>query len=250
MRIPNSFLTDFKSASDLKLACVFYSLLHKNTVKNMLGCEVTVKQSTLASLCGCSVATVKRSVESLRRLGFIKSQKRLAVGENKLGTYLYTIVAVDRSCGYFTMERKLICRMSGQEFKVYAMFCKLADKHGEFFQSYSDLSHLLLMSKKEIIKAVNSLIRHKFIRKRVKKTHSGDFTDNTYIICQYVRHSKIGKKAKKIQPPTVKKGLHRCIDVDAFNTHKLNIHQFVSFVKCFFRKNLCRRKLFLDRGSG
>ena len=52
MRIPNSFVTRFTQASDLKLACVFYSLIHKNTKRNLLGYEITVKQTTLVSLCG------------------------------------------------------------------------------------------------------------------------------------------------------------------------------------------------------
>ena len=56
MRIPNSFVTRFTQAADLKLACVFYSLIHKNTKRNLLGYEITVKQSTLMSLCGCSVS--------------------------------------------------------------------------------------------------------------------------------------------------------------------------------------------------
>ena len=63
MRIPNSFVTRFTQASDLKLACVFYSLIHKNTKRNLLGYEITVKQTTLVSLCGFSVYTVKRAAQ-------------------------------------------------------------------------------------------------------------------------------------------------------------------------------------------
>ena len=51
MRIPNSFLTDFKSPTDLKLACVFYSLIHANTEKNLLGYVITVKQEVLSRAC-------------------------------------------------------------------------------------------------------------------------------------------------------------------------------------------------------
>ena len=72
MRIPNSFVTRFTQASDLKLACVFYSLIHKNTKRNLLGYEITVKQTTLVSLCGFSVSTVKRAASSLLKSGFIK----------------------------------------------------------------------------------------------------------------------------------------------------------------------------------
>ena len=93
MRIPSSFLTDLKSSADLKLACVFYSLIHANTEKNLLGYVITVKQEVLADLCGCSVSTVKRSIASLRRLGFIKSQKRIVLKKDRLGKYIYTITS-------------------------------------------------------------------------------------------------------------------------------------------------------------
>ena len=187
MRIPNSFVTRFTQASDLKLACVFYSLIHKNTKRNLLGYEITVKQTTLVSLCGFSVSTVKRAASSLLKSGFIKSQKRQTNAPGKLGTYTYTIEAISTASKYFTMDKKLMSRLNGNEFRVYAMCCKLADSsHKSFFQSYNDLSKLLGMSRQDVLRTIEKLVKGKFIRKKKIRTRAGDFTDNTYTVCIYV----------------------------------------------------------------
>ena len=192
MRIPNSFVTRFTQAADLKLACVFYSLIHKNTKRNLLGYEITVKQSTLMSLCGCSLSTVKRTVRSLSKCGFIKSQKRQMTTPGKLGTYTYTIDPVSTAANYFTLDKKLMSRLNGNEFRVYAVCCKLADSsHKSFFQSYNDLSKLLGMSRQDVLRTIEKLVKGKFIRKKKIRTRAGDFTDNTYTVCIYVPHSRI-----------------------------------------------------------
>ena len=250
MRIPNSFLTDFKSPSDLKLVCVFYSLIHANTEKNLLGYVITVKQEVLANLCGCSVSTVKRSIASLRRLGFIKSQKRIVLEKDRLGAYMYTIADVPVQRNYFVLERSLIRKVNGQAFKVYAMFCKLADsKTRSFYQSLNDLSRMICMDKKDVIKAIKKLISLKLIRKRRRLTGNGDFTDNTYIICKYITNCKIrGRqfKAKKITAPALdSKGLSVHQKGANLKYSFLRIHYFEDFVKTFFAKILkLRRKFF------
>lgn len=195
MRIPNSFLTEFRSPSELKLACVFYGLIHKNTPKNLMGYVITVKQETLARLCGCSIATVKRSLAALRANGFIKSQKRTRIIADKLGTYTYTIAEISTKSNYFNIDKRLIGRVNGQAFRVYAMFCKLSDSvTGAFYQSLNDLTELLAISKNELLRAIEKLVSLKLIRKRKKKTKVGDYTDNTYIICNYVRNVKICRR--------------------------------------------------------
>ena len=255
MRIPNSFLTDFKSPSDLKLACVFYSLIHARTEKNLLGYVITVKQEVLANLCGCSVSTVKRSIASLRRLGFIKSQKRIVLGKDRLGAYMYTIADVPVQRNYFVLERSLIRKVNGQAFKVYAMFCKLADSNTRsFYQSLNDLSEMLCMDKKDVIKSIQKLISLKLIRKCRRLTRNGDFTDNTYIICKYVTNNKIhGRqfKAKKITAPAIaSKGLSVHQNGANLKYSFFRIHHFEDFVKTFFAKILKLRRKISDKGSG
>lgn len=248
MRIPNSFVTRFTQAADLKLACVFYSLIHKNTKRNLLGYEITVKQSTLMSLCGCSLSTVKRTVRSLSKCGFIKSQKRQMTTPGKLGTYTYTIEAISTASKYFTMDKKLMSRLNGNEFRVYAMCCKLADSsHKSFFQSYNDLSKLLGMSRQDVLRTIEKLVKGKFIRKKKIRTRVGDFTDNTYTVCIYVPHSRIKKASRR---SSRRQGIH-CYTMNTTIKNTSSLYNKKSDLSIGFKKKMRLSEIFfLKRGSG
>lgn len=248
MRIPNSFVTRFTQASDLKLACVFYSLIHKNTKRNLLGYEITVKQSTLMSLCGCSLSTVKRTVRSLSKCGFIKSQKRQMTTPGKLGTYTYTIDAVSTASKYFTMDKKLMSRLNGNEFRVYIMCCKLADSsHMSFFQSYNDLSQLLGMSRQDVLRTIEKLVKGKFIRKKKIRTRVGDFTDNTYTVCIYVPHSRIKKAPRR---SSRRQSIH-CYTMNTTIKNTSSLYNKKSDLSIGFKKKIRLSEIFfLKRGSG
>lgn len=248
MRIPNSFVTRFTQASDLKIACVFYSLIHKNTKRNLLGYEITVKQSTLMSLCGCSLSTVKRTVRSLSKCGFIKSQKRQMTTPGKLGTYTYTIDAVSTASKYFTMDKKLMSRLNGNEFRVYAVCCKLADSsHKSFFQSYNDLSKLLGMSRQDVLRAIEKLVKGKFIRKKKIRTRVGDYTDNTYTVCIYVPHSRIKKAPRR---SSRRQSIH-CFTMNTPIKNTSSLYNKSSALSIGFKKKMRLLEIFfLKRGSG
>lgn len=248
MRIPNSFVTRFTQASDLKLACVFYSLIHKNTKRNLIGYEITVKQSTLMSLCGCSLSTVKRTVRSLSKCGFIKSQKRQMTTPGKLGTYTYTIDAVSTAFKYFTMDKKLMSRLNGNEFRIYAVCCKLADSsHKSFFQSYNDLSKLLGMSRQDVLRTIEKLVKGKFIRKKKIRTRVGDFTDNTYTVCIYVPHSRIKKAPRR---SSRRQSIH-CFTMNTPIKNTSSLYNKSSALSIGFKKKMRLLEIFfLKRGSG
>lgn len=248
MRIPNSFVTRFTQAADLKLACVFYSLIHSNTKRNLLGYEITVKQSTLMSLCGCSLSTVKRTVRSLSKCGFIKSQKRQMTTPGKLGTYTYTIDAVSTASKYFTMDKKLMSRLNGNEFRVYAVCCKLADSsHKSFFQSYNDLSKLLGMSRQDVLKTIEKLVKGKFIRKKKIRTRVGDFTDNTYTVCIYVPNSRIKKAPRR---SSRRQSIH-CFTMNTPIKNTSSLYNKKSDLSIGFKKKMRLSEIFfLKRGSG
>lgn len=248
MRIPNSFVTRFTQAADLKLACVFYSLIHSNTKRNLLGYEITVKQSTLMSLCGCSLSTVKRTVRSLSKCGFIKSQKRQMTTPGKLGTYTYTIDAVSTASKYFTMDKKLMSRLNGNEFRVYAVCCKLADSsHKSFFQSYNDLSKLLGMSRQDVLRTIEKLVKGKFIRKKKIRTRVGDFTDNTYTVCIYVPHSRIKKAPHR---SSRRQSIH-CFTMNTPIKNTSSLYNKSSALSIGFKKKMRLLEIFfLKRGSG
>ena len=260
MRIPNSFLTDFTSSAELKLACIFYGLINKNTKKNLLGWEITVKQSTLAALCGFSESTIKRTIKSLKDKGFICSQKRSYVREHRLGTYTYTIKEVPVTSGYFNIQKKAIKRLTGTSFTVYAHFCKLADKHGKFFQSLNELCAIIRIGKKELTSIIAKLIKDKLIRKLRRLTHYGDYTDNIYFITYFadplIIMAKIGKqRRKKVSPAYQNRGNNSMYHVqnDTYeNFYEYSIPPLSVFVNTLLQKipkKFVRRRYFIYAGG-
>lgn len=239
IKIPNAFLTEFRQASELKLACVFMGLIHKNTAKNLLGWEITVKQKTLARLCGCSVVTVQRTIKSLASKGFIVSMQRSA-RDRKLGTYRYVVKNISMQRGYFYMQRKALLHLNGTAFKVYAHFCKLADgSTHQFFQSINELCSIIGIGKKELIECINALISAKLIRKKRRMTAAGDYTDNLYTVTT-LSSGTIRKKRKKNVPSA---------NLKSFRNTNINfiyiVNDYIDFVKSFLRKNIKKLKKFL-----
>lgn len=238
VRIPNSFIEMFRlRPAELKLACVFYSLIHRNTARNMLGFNIVVRQDTLARLCGFSVSTVQRTVSKLIACGFITSQRRTVTSSGIQGTYSYTVKAISVDSNYFVMDKNLLSGVNGQAFIMYATFCKLAERRfRRFYQSLNDLSRLTGMSKKDVIKAVKKLISARLVRKYMKKTKAGDFTDNTYEVCVYIPTKKAAKKEPLIFRQI--RGLHlvrtscTCTWTMCIKKHfTVSIADFLQFVK-------------------
>lgn len=237
VRIPNSFIEMFRlRPAELKLACVFYSMLHKNTSRNMLGFNIVVRQDTLARLCGFSVSTVQRTVSKLIACGFITSQRRTVTSLGIQGTYSYTIKAVNTDSNYFIMDKKLLHAVNGQAFIMYTTFCKLAERRfRRFYQSLNDLSGITGMSKKDVIKAIKKLISARLVRKYMKKTKAGDFTDNTYEVVVYIPSQKVARKKPLIfRQIRGSKLIHTpCTCVETQKVHcTVSIADFLQFVKC------------------
>lgn len=91
MLIPNFFLDRYTNPTDFMIACKLYSMIGSFTKRNSKGCELTVKEKTLADICGCSTATVRRSVSRLQEEGIIISKYRRHRSDGTLGAYVYTI---------------------------------------------------------------------------------------------------------------------------------------------------------------
>ena len=51
-----------------------------------------------------------------------------------------------------------------------------------FYQSLNDLSALIRLSRAEVSKVIAVLIDRSMVRKQLKRTRAGDYTDNTYFI--------------------------------------------------------------------
>ncbi len=195
MRIPNTFLDEFKNAAELKIACVFYSLISRRTKTNLMGYEITVKQETMCKYSCLSLPTVKKALAALADKGFILSQKR-STYDKRQGTYIYSVKKYDVSDNYFLSDRPLFRRLNGQVFRVYMHFCRFAaGADRSFYHSYNDLADKLGIERREVVKAVNKLDQLGLIFIRRKLTQEGDYTDNSYIVYRY-RKGRIKKKFK------------------------------------------------------
>lgn len=166
----------------------------------------------------------------------------------KLGTYTYTIDAVSTASKYFTMDKKLMSRLNGNEFRVYAVCCKLADSsHKSFFQSYNDLSKLLGMSRQDVLRTIEKLVKGKFIRKKKIRTRVGDFTDNTYTVCIYVPHSRIKKASRR---SSRRQGIH-CYTMNTTIKNTSSLYNKKSDLSIGFKKKMRLLEIFfLKSGSG
>lgn len=196
MRIPNSFLTDYCStATEFKLVCFFYSLINPTTkISANNGYILQVKQSTLAKVANTSLMTVRRTIRRLEEKRFIVNKERSCKSDGQLGTYIYEIKKVTTNRDYFNISKFAFNQLEGKSLIVYATFCKLASSRSlSFFQSYSDLSGITGFSRSEIMFFVSLLSKNNYIRKSVRLTSYGDYTDNTYYIIPYVK-GRICKK--------------------------------------------------------
>lgn len=247
MRIPNIILDEFKNATELKVACIFYSLISRRTKTNLMGYEITVKQDTLCKYSCLSLPTVKKALAALADKGFILSQKR-STYDMRQGTYIYSIKKYDLSDNYFLSDRPLFRRLNGQVFRVYMHFCRFAaGADRSFYHSYTDLSKKLGIDRREVVKAVNKLGELGLIFVRRKLTHEGDYTDNSYIVYRY-RRGRIRKqnKVKRLitsgNVVSPKKNSFINVYIAYILTHK---NGFVKGLKCGIEDFLC-----IKGGSG
>ncbi|CDA71596.1 regulatory protein Crp [Ruminococcus sp. CAG:579] len=195
MLIPNFFLDRYTKATDLMIACKFYSMIGSFTKRNSKGYELSIKEKTLADICGCSVATVRRSLQRLCNDGLVISMHRPHRPNGTLGTYIYTIkdFACDR--GYFSINKRAFEQLSPKAFQIYVWFCRLrGGSCNSFYQSLSDLQRITGVSRSRISAIINELVRLRLVYKQRKKTRCGDYTDNTYFVVVYIRSKRIYKK--------------------------------------------------------
>lgn len=267
VRIPNCFTDMFQSAAELKLACAFYGLINAETDKDLIGNYIiSVSQKTLAALCGCSEMTIRRTAAKLMKAGFILSQHRpvsarkAADGSLMLDKYVYTILALSCDSDYFRADKSLFCKVSGTSFKVYMLFCKLADSRSHsFFHSLTDICSddelkQWRIGRTELCKAIKALCELRLIRRYRKLTYYGDFTENTYIIIIYIqgrihkkRRNKKRRRVKEISPCAATQGAER--NNNRFSTAVVSsmINHLMRFVKRFGEKT---KNFFNYSGSG
>lgn len=118
-------------------------------------------------------------------MGIITHKYRLDGSEGRLGAYHYALKPYDLNKNYFYINNRKAysAELSPKLFYVYAVFCKLmCNDIARFYQSLNDLSALIRLSRAEVSKVIAVLIDRSMVRKQLKRTRAGDYTDNTYFI--------------------------------------------------------------------
>lgn len=248
MRIPNSFITELSNSyTDFAVACKLYSLVCSHTPISSNGYEVCIKQETIAAACKCSVASVKRSIRRLEKQGIITHKYRLESSEGRLGAYHYSLKLYDLTKNYFYINNKKAYSsdLKPKLFFIYAVFCKLmCNDISRFYQSLSDLAAIAHISRSEISKLIATLINEGMVRKQLKKTKAGDYTDNTYFIV--IRKRGCIKKARPL-------GLRSCSNKVCHHRKTLikQLHNSTLFCVCqeFWHIFLLYEPNFFDYGG-
>lgn len=160
----------------------------KQVLAMMYSCDVDgkgwvkVRQSRLAEMCHCSVATVKRAVEELIAKKYICNRIRTERHDRWLGTYIYVLPKI-ASNGYFYVNRKALELLNAVQTRMYLFFCKCARSFNkDFWHSFSDIAKELHLQRNSVIKTVNELVALKVINKVVRMTNKGDYAENYYSI--------------------------------------------------------------------
>lgn len=192
--LPNEILDYNLTGAELAVAVRLYSM--QMAAPN--GGSAKVKQETLAILCGISVSSVKRAISSLKKHEIIVSVKRTVRKDCKLGTYTYCLKPFANSYGYFRIFRTALRQLPANLLRVYLYAAKRKTTGiGGFFKSYSELAQELGMKRSDVIKQMTALGDLGLLRRIRKRTSSGDYTDNTYIVVVFVP-GKIRTKAPSI----------------------------------------------------
>lgn len=241
MRIPNCFLSDLAAdKSAFIVACRLYSLINSKTEISSNGYEVCIKQETLAASCCLSVSTVKRVLRRLVNMSIITHSYRKNNAAGYLGTTHYSLQRFSLVRDYFNLPKNIFSKcLSPKLFYVYALFHKLkCNDIARFYQSYNDLSHMTKIKRSELCSCINQLIDLKLIRKQLKRTRLGDYTDNTYFVIVY-QQGKLSKKKRAPRSYSKGQGTHKKTNS---NSYILILSYKGPIVKEFTKKFLKRKK--------
>lgn len=145
---------------------------------------VKIRQSRLAEMCNCSVATIKRAIEQLIEKGYIYNKIRTERNDRWLGTYIYILPKVAKK-GYFYVNRNALKLLNSVQTRMYLYFCKCArNAKKDFWHSFNDIANALHLKRNAVINTIKELVSLKVINKDVRKTSKGDYAENYYTISE------------------------------------------------------------------
>ena len=254
MKIPNQFLTLF-GRTELMVACRMYAIVNAHTPVSKNGYEITIKQQTVASSCGLSVSTVKRTIRALESKGIITHKYRKGGSQGNLGAYRYSLKPFSFLSDYFYLDNRVFsAQLTPKEFYVYALFSKLKRSATlSFYQSLNDLYQLTKLKRSEIVSIIDSLIAKHLVMRQRKKTKTGDYTDNTYFVIIYVRNSKFRQQKKRACGNRLSHSKANELWGSQIHNHIQDgnsITHYSELVKWFLEKKRKKSHISLDGGGG
>lgn len=183
--LPNSIVSHNLSRCETAILIMLHDVAQKYGTRTMLGYDVKVKQATLAAKCGVAIKTINRCVASLISKGYILGQRRTVREDRTLSTYVYSLPNISK---FFYIPRKalkLVLSDSPSALREYLYCCKSKTQNGYFYHSYNDISDTLGIKRSDVIRHIAMLEAVGAIKKCRKKTASGRYTENTYIVFRF-----------------------------------------------------------------
>jgi hypothetical protein len=110
------------------------------------------------------------------------------------------------------------------------------------------MAKMLGMKRSEVIWCINELIRRKLVHRQRKRTKSGDYTDNTYIIARYEK-GQIKRKGIALSIRFQFRSLQRNLFELSLSLY-FSVSHFFKSVKSKFEKKTKNSKDFSLRGGG
>lgn len=191
--IPNRAFDYGLSANEIGVLAVLYACSKNSMVK--------ISQKTIAGKLGIKKEeTVARCIRKLSECGFIFAQKRPVKGFYKLGVTVYYMLPINRSEGYFKVDRRIVLgnRLKPSHLRVYLFICKAVKSCTQtMWNSYNDIAHAIKSTRSAVIRIIADLVSLKLIKKLRVKDGNGAFSDNHYVLCFVKEKIEIrGKKRK------------------------------------------------------
>ncbi len=225
--IPNFYIENTNLSDSTFAVGLYLYALHQSYGENTIDASIIkVKQETIATFCGLSVDTVQRACANLIAEGYIIDRTRAVRQDRTLGTYTYALRKFDCTCDRHTfIALRAIKRLTAKETHLYALFAMWrANNANTFYHSLQDVSAALTASKAKVITLIKKLIEIGLVRKQLRKTRCGDYTENKYFVVCFVtgtikpkrRQKKRNGKANTVSPRIKRSTKLRRHNIDAF----------------------------------
>lgn len=250
--MPNRAFDYGLSANEISVLAVLYACSKNNIIK--------ISQKAIAGKLGIKKEeTVSRCIQKLNECGFIFASNRPVKGVYKLSTTMYYLLPINRSEGYFRVDRRVVLnnKIKPSHLRVYLFICKaVKSSNRTMWNSYNDIANAIKSTRSAVIKIIADLVNLRLIKKLRVKDNNGAFSDNHYILSD-LKEEKHFRKRKWITGIFRSPAIHSSISSLIAATIGCPIpigylYDTTGWFKCQGRKRVKRRrdcKYFFNRGS-